>query len=302
MQIIKLNYLHLLLTGALIWLWFVFNQQPNAHHHEWAKLLLQLAVLVWVPVAFQLLGYAERTALPVALGGYGLVAAMLLPPGTLAGSLACGWLLICLWVFKKGVDYLLSETRDAGRWALGAAQLFLIIGALWAIADRFGWQPLGFDRAIVLLTGVNFHYAGFLFPLLTGWLYQQAPSRTNQLAAQLAIVAVPLTAVGITISQLTGNFIPEAFAATTVAVSGWLCGWGYFRLSSGGNIPLPVRLLWTVTGLSLFFSMTLALGYAMRPFYPMDWMQIPFMRAWHGTVNALGVGGCGVLGWRVFRK
>ena len=293
---IKLNYLNVVLTGALIWLWLVVTQQPNAHHHEWARLLLMLAVLVWVPLALRLLKYPERTALPVALAGYGLVAAMYLPAGIFAGLLACGWLLVCLWVFKKGVDELLQQKRDTCRQAIGAAQIFLIIGALWTVADRFALRPLGFDTAIVLLTGVHFHYAGFLFPLLAGWLYQYSPTSTNRLAARLAIVAVPLTAIGITIAQVTGNYIPEAFAAAAVALSGWLCGYGYLRHFSTSNIRLPVRILWVVTGLSLIFSMTLTLGYAIRPFYAIDWLQIPNMRAWHGTVNALGVAGCGLLG------
>ncbi len=293
---IKFNYLQVILTGALIWLWLVFTQQANVHHHEWARLLLLLAVLVWAPLAFRLLGYAEKTALPVALGGYSMVAAMFLPQGNLAGGLAIGWLLVCAWVFKNGIDYLLSEKRAAGRWAIGSAQIFLLVGGLWAVADRFGLRPVGFDTVIVLLTAVHFHYAGLVFPLITGWLFRQYPTRTNGLAAHLAIIAVPLTAAGITIAQVTGNYIPEAFAAAAVAVSGWLCGWGYLRQVNQNSVPVTGRVFWAITGLSLFFSMTLALGYAIRPFYAIDWLQIPNMRAWHGTVNALGVAGCGLIG------
>jgi hypothetical protein len=49
----------------------------------------------------------------------------------------------------------------------------------------------------------------------------------------------------------------------------------------------------------LFFAMLLALAYAMRAFAaPLPWLGLPQMRAMHGTLNALGFGLCGALGWR----
>lgn len=292
---IKFNYYITIITGMLIWLWLVINMQANPHHHEWSRQVVLLAALVLVPMAFRILKYPEKSALPVALGGYTLFAAMYMPVGTYAGLLACGWLLVCAWPVKNGIDGLLKNERTPGQWAISAGQIFLIVGGLSAVADRFGLQPLGFDAVIVLLTAVHFHFAGFIFPLLAGWLYQLHPNKISRYAAIMAVVSIPLTFIGIAFSKITDNYIPEAIAAASVATAGWACGWGYLQLTQKTGTPWPVKILWIITGLSLFFSMTLALGYAMRPLYTFDWINIPNMRAWHGTVNALGVGGAGVL-------
>lgn len=292
---IKINYFTIAITGALIWLWLVINMQANPHHHEWSRQVVLLAALVLVPLAFRALRYPEKSALPVALGGYMLFAAMYMPVGTYSGILACGWLLICAWAFKNGVDGLLKNERTPAQWAISAGQIFLIVGGLSSVADRFGLQPLGFDAVIVLLTAVHFHFAGFIFPLLTGWVYQQKPDQISRFAALMAVISVPLTFLGITFSKISGNYIPEAVAAAAVAAAGWACGWGLLQISGNARSPWPVRILCIIAGLSLFFSMTLALAYAIRPVYAIDWINIPNMRAWHGTVNALGVGVSGVL-------
>jgi hypothetical protein len=64
--------------------------------------------------------------------------------------------------------------------------------------------------------------------------------------------------------------------------------------------PMFTRALLLVCGVSLFFGMTLAACYAVRAYaVPLPWLGLPQMRAFHGTLNAVGVGFCGVLGWRM---
>lgn len=294
-----MNYAKIAGIGAILWMLLVFWVQPNAHHDEWARLLLALAVLVWAPLAFRLLHYPERFALWVGLAGVLLAVSLFLPAGLPSGTLACGWLIVALWTFQQGLVRLLEWRRLPGNMAIGAGQVFLLIGSLWAVFDRFGWRPLGFDPAIVLLTAVHFHYAGFIFPLLAGWLQELSPGFANRLAALLAILAIPMTAVGITAMQVSGVYWPEAVAATVVALSGWLCGLGYLRLVWRNGTPAVARIAGAGLALCLFFSMTLAFGYAMRGYYPIDFLNIPSMRAWHGSVNALGVAGFG-LGFRLW--
>jgi hypothetical protein len=63
-----------------------------------------------------------------------------------------------------------------------------------------------------------------------------------------------------------------------------------------------VQVLWVVAGLSLLFGMGLALLYAARgQMLPLPWLDIPWMRALHGTANALGFALCGALGWTLAR-
>ena len=46
--------------------------------------------------------------------------------------------------------------------------LYLPIGAGWLVLYRLGVRPLGFADVIVLLTGVHFHYTGFVLPIVAG--------------------------------------------------------------------------------------------------------------------------------------
>ena len=46
-------------------------------------------------------------------------------------------------------------------------------------------------------------------------------------------------------------------------------------------------------------TVVLALLYGCRAYFPLAWLDIPWMRAVHGTANALGFGLAGVLGWTV---
>jgi YndJ-like protein len=61
------------------------------------------------------------------------------------------------------------------------------------------------------------------------------------------------------------------------------------------------KTMWITGGICLTLGMTLALGYALRHFIVIDWLNIPNMQAVHGSLNALGFGTLMILGWR-FKK
>lgn len=290
-----MNYAKTAGIGAILWLLLLLWVRPDTSHDEWARVLLALAVLVWTPLAFRLLRYPDLYAIGTGLAGGLLAVSLFLPAGLASGTLSCGWLIVGLWSFQRGWLKLRAWHRAPENMAIGAGQAFLLVGCFWAVFDRFGWQPLGFDPAIVLLTAVHFHYAGFIFPLLAGWLQEFSPGYTSRLAALLAILAIPMTAVGITVLQVSGVYWPEALAATLVALSGWLCGLGYLRLAFQKRASVAARIAGVGLACCLFFSMTLAFGYAMRGYYLLDFLNIPSMRAWHGSVNALGVAGFGLM-------
>lgn len=285
-----MNFSLIFRMGWAIWGLAVLWLRPDLYHEVWARLLLLLAIWVWVPLALWLLDYPARWAPWV--WGAGILAGvgLLLPRGWVAGVLILPWIGVQLGVFKQGIDHWWSHRGHPGERSVAAAQVFLIVGGLWTLADRLGWQPLGFDPAIVLLTGVHFHYAGFIFPLLCGWLYRISPHALSATAARLALWSVPFTAVGITFTQLGWGHIPEMLAAATVALSGWCAGIVFLQMA-----PRSGARIWAmIAGISLFFSMSLALGYALRFYFPLDFLQIPAMRALHGTANALGVSGAGL--------
>src|SRR5262249_7945588 len=156
---------------------------PSPFETAWAILLLLLAPLVLVPLGLQNLvprferdmhrswTIAARLQLPAALL---LSAAFLVDRGLVAAALALPWL---------GVSGLLAGVglMKLRRSRLGSLQdfsavmacIYLSVGSAWAVLDRAGFRPLGFEPVIVLLTAIHFHYAGFVLPLLTGVAVRQ---------------------------------------------------------------------------------------------------------------------------------
>lgn len=56
-----------------------------------------------------------------------------------------------------------------------------------------------------------------------------------------------------------------------------------------------MRGLWLVSGLALTGTMVLSMLYGLRTLHHWPWLDIPWMRAWHGTGNALGACLAGVV-------
>ncbi len=284
--------------GSVIWLLVLLNQWPDPYGDEWARLLLLLAMLVWVPLGLSLLGglpaVLRYAVFPAACSA---LASLQFPSGIEAASFALPWLGITMLLFVHGLERLFRAGSRAAPLALASACMFILIGGSSLLADRLGYRPLGFDPAIVLLTAVHFHYAGFVFPILLGLGAAHFPGWEFRWAAVLAIGAVPLTAAGITLTQLHLTYVVEAIAAAVVAGSGWLGAWAYAGALFRRWIPWGVRVCWALLAVCLVFSMTLALGYALRPYVPLEALNIPAMRAWHGTANGLVLAGSGLVGW-----
>lgn len=130
-------------------------------------------------------------------------------------------------------------------------------------------------------------------------------SRTDNIAraAGIGVVAgVPLVAVGITATQLGLAPWLECAAAWITSLSGLLTALLYWRLSRDSDFERAARWLWFVAALSLAFGMVLSAMYGTRFYLPLTWLDIPWMRALHGTANAIGFGACGVLGWWIAKR
>jgi hypothetical protein len=168
------------------------------------------------------------------------------------------------------------------------------------IADRVGFRPLDFPDVIVTLTAVHFHYAGLLLPLTVGLIVRTLPSSTFARIASIGVVlGVPAVAVGITMTQLGFSPLFEAIAGGVLALSGIFTGFLQMRIAFNAHRRPYVRALFVIAGSSLIFGMVLAAIYASRAFFlPIPWLDVPWMRALHGSANALGFGLCGVLAWR----
>jgi hypothetical protein len=179
---------------------------------------------------------------------------------------------------------------------------YLVIGGLWAMIDRAGLKPLGFDPAVVALTAAHFHFAGFLLPIFAGRVTRDMPdSRMAARGVVGVVLGVPAVAAGITASQLGWPPAFEAATACGLALAAIVVAILQLRwVLDAVDRSLASRLLLGVSSLALFVAMLLAVSYALRAFVtPLPWLGLPQMRAFHGTLNALGVGLCGVLGWRL---
>jgi len=295
----------------LVWIGFASITVPNLHHAAWAHALLLLAALVLVPLALELAAEKVEAGWPARLAGWTrgaqLPAALLLgwscciAPGGWAALAAAPWVMLCGlvaatgWLRMRGGGWRRPLEKLCG----DAALLFLGVGGAWLLADRAGFRPLGFEPAIVTLTAVHFHFAGLLLPLFAGLTVRAFPAaRFASRAAVGVVLGVPAVAIGITTTQLGWGLAFECAAGWGLALSGMAVGILQVRLAIEAGGSWLVRGLFLVAGVSLFFGMLLAGLYATRAFaLPLPWLDIAWMRALHGTANALGFGLCGTLAW-----
>ncbi|MFV0444141.1 MAG: YndJ family transporter [Planctomycetaceae bacterium] len=280
---------------------------------EWAVTLLLLSPLIIAPLVLATVGpvlsangetvlrravsyqLARRLQLPGALLLWPAVA---LPASAMSAALCLPWLI---------VTFLLAGTaaRDfysRKRWAmtelmLCSGLLFLPIGAGWLVMWRLGLRPLGFKEVIVMLTAIHFHFAGFVLPLLAGWCAQSLPGRVTNRVGLSVMGGVPAVAVGITTTQLGFSPWIEVFAAAWLSLSGMAVALQQIIIARRQSADRLARSLLFLSSLSLLGTMGLSMLYGLRCWHDWDWLDIPWMRAWHGTGNALFACLLAVIGW-----
>ena len=298
--------------AAPVCLGFALFRAPGPYHDGWIQLALLAAALVLVPLALELfaeadpapqstrlLGMAGRLQLPA---GLLLALSCWLPRGWLAAGAALPWMVFT--ALLAGAGFVRVQRgglkRELHLLAADVALMFTAVGGAWTLADRGGLRPLGFDAQIVALTSVHFHYAGLLLPLFAGLAQQQMwMSRLAARAVVGSVLGVPAVALGITATQWRWSHAIEAGAGCGLALAGMAVAVLHVRLALDARWPGLTRLLLGLAGVSLFFTMVLAALYASRAmFRPFGWLDLPQMQALHGTINVLGFGLCGVLGWR----
>ena len=263
--------------------------------------MLLLSPLVLVPLGLRLDAQRAETALlfpcwrvavrlqlPSALL---LAAAFASPQGLLAASLGLPWLATTTLLGLVALARLWQRGLTAvSELSMDAAWIFLPVGAGWAALSRWGARPLDFEPIIVLLTAAHFHHAGFVLPLVTGLAGRAAGGKTAWVAAVGVVGGVPLVAAGITATQLGCAPILEVVAAMLTTLAALLTAWLHFQLAGERRWPGLARGSWLLASLVLVGGMSLAGLYGCRSLVPLAWLDIPWMRAWHGSGNALGFG------------
>jgi hypothetical protein len=296
-------------AGAIAWLVVLAATRPGPFDPTWAKMILLLAALVIAPLGVRLAAARTEGApgwllpaitlfqFPAALA---LGVALLIPQGWPAALLALPWLLTTALIAWLGLVRVRSHLKGPIQEVCKDAGLvYIVVGGGWAVLDRMGSRPLDFEAIIVLLTAIHFHYAGFVLPIITGLCIGRTGGRHVRLAALGVMAGVLMVAVGITATKLGVGPWLECLAAWALAVAGMLVSGLQLRIALQRNSPTLVRILWGIAGLSLLASMALAALYGSRFYAPLGWLDIPWMRALHGTANSLGFALAGLAGWNL---
>ena len=296
------------LLGAAVWLLLVLFRHPSPFESDWAVLILLLGALVIVPLGLRLVTDLQGTTaklwriavllqLPAALL---LVVSFAQSRGTLAAALTLPWLATTGVIALTGLLRAWSRGwRPIEELCFDAGLMYLVVGGGWTVLSRFGFHPMGFEDVIVLLTGIHFHYAGFALPIITGLAARRLRTGPARLGAAGVILGVPLVALGITARQVAWGSWIEVGSTWVMSVAGLLTASLLLRLAVRNDGPGAARLLWTVAAVALTFGMVLSMLYGSRSLYPIAALDIPWMRAFHGTANALGTGLAGLLAWNV---
>lgn len=280
--------------GASAWLatpWLPMGSPPSFGSIEHVFVFLPLVAM---PLALVLLSrlleqqgcWAQRVQ-PVAAAM--VLASFFVPKGPLAGGLTAGWLVMAITVALGGVRHVRRENVS-----VLAAQVFLVVGAVWLLLSRLGVGPRSFPPLTVLLAAVHFHFSGFALQVLiaaTGRSLQGSAARLGalHLVAIGAIAGILLIAAG---SALPSGALKlagvTAMVLSTLALAAISTGVAF---ESGS--PMARGLL-LVSASSIAVAMLVAGVYGVGEVSGNGWIGVARMVKVHGLLNALGFTFCGL--------
>jgi hypothetical protein len=299
-----------LIFGTAIWLLLVAGTWAGWLHLEFLELLFLIAPWIVVPVGTQLLPRISNSSL-VRLGKKGIAlqfaaaslatVSFLFPPGRIAGLLAACWLLICsAWALDGLLRILKFHARSFSQISFAAAEVYLAVGGAWLVASGLGLQPAGFVEPIVLLTGVHFHFAGFLCCLFAGLAYRRLCETRWAKPIRIALLGTILGPGMLAVGFLIGPKV-KLFAAMLVVIGQCGLAAGLTRIAwqavrGFSTFALQASAICVVAGMT--FAALWALGeYPLHPF-----ADLYRMERIHGTLNAIGFGVIGLAGWTRIRQ
>jgi len=295
---------------------------------------LALAPLVLVPAGVRMAarprfsGVADRfhaaATLLQPVGALFVTISVVIPSGTVAAALAVPWVLVTALLGLAGLarvrDRFVRVWRSGGGDGTGGPNgrgepnsVWTVLTAPETLIDAgFGYVTVGsvalvlshldvtfgFDPAIILLTAVHFHYAGFVLPVFTGFAGRcvgPAGDRVYRPLAAVVLVGPALIALGISFSPVVEI---AAVGVFTLAVA--LLG-GYVTVRVASRRPRAQRVLLRLAALALPVSMALALGYGIGAYTgnPPFGLTLSTMVTLHGSLNAYAFGFFGLIAWRL---
>ena len=306
-------------VGLVAWLVTLAWMRPGIRSETWGSVLLLLAAFVCVPWLLTLVEGIENSrhestaptgsssgvrsrakleslawrvaASTQLLAALSLALSFMLERGTSAAMLSAPWLITTAAMALVALQRILRQPRRllaADTLCFDAAFAFPLVGAAWTLLSRMGARPLEFSDQVVLLTGVHFHFAGLALPLAAGLAVRSARRAVGMLTAILVVAGTPLVATGITLKHLSGLQVAEAIAAWTMALGGLFVAGLHAREALRQAHSGLQRALFGAAALSLAFGMLLAIAFGSRAYVDIGELDYGWMRALHGSANALG--------------
>jgi len=281
------------ISPALLWLAIVALSGTEFRQNQWECLLIMFAALELVPRGLRLLGLPPEDW--YAFAPIGLCAAYFFSN---YWYLALPYLIWAVWLTLKEAALLLAlkkiQILDFVRvFALG----YWTTGAMFVVFYLAGFSPLGFDPVIVSLTGAHFHVAGFVLAVMVYCLMRERPGTLTRTLGWATLLGMPLVAAGITGSQLGLPNILEQVSALGFVAFVLVVIWQQVDLSFQIKYSKTARYLWLAGAVCLLMGATLAGVYALRFQFPIQWVSIPNMKIWHGTLNTLGFAWLSLIAW-----
>ncbi len=249
------------------------------------------AVLAVVPLGLAQCGIPRPLSLVNALPLLAAAASFAVEQGWLAALLCAPY---CLWaMYLAGTT--ISRLRARGSHplhhvAVDAAIFYLAGGAIFLELSRAGLYWPRFTDAVVLMTALHLHYAGFaacVFVALTGsGLGRKAETPLYRFAAWAVIAGTPLMTLGTALTRWL-----EVAAALLMAVGVTLVS----ALAMLTARSRGVSLLFSITAAATVLAMAIAGMYALTQVAGAFWLPIPQMAIVHGVANAFGFATIGLV-------
>jgi hypothetical protein len=296
----------MVLLGGAVWFVLAAGTWSGWPQLGVIELLFLLAPWIVVPLAASLIPSLDNSESPAAwrpASKWIIFAAaalatisFFLPTGILAASFACAWLLVCAWFALRGLRRLWRyRAHSFSQFCFAAGEAYLIVGGTWLVASRLGLQPVGFQEPIVLLTAVHFHFAGFLSAVLAGLTSDRLSGTrwSKPLSAALTGVVVGPGLLGL--AFLVGPKVKLA-AVILIVVGQFGLATGMTRVALGNVNPVARAMLLLSSG-CVVAGMALAASWALGEYPLQSFVELGRMERIHGSLNAIGFGICGLIGW-----
>jgi len=232
------------------------------------------------------------------------VLSLLADMGVVAGLLALSWF------GQTGLMALFGVIRWWKRPSHQLEELCIDVGlvlsnvsGIWFLFYRLSGEFFGFTGVLVPLTAAHFITIGMGALIIAGMMGKQLRTfgnltQTYKAIAWITIISPFIVATGITLTNVMGAVsIIEVIGVVLLATS-FVALAGYYLIKIRGSIQQPIATVFlSLSAITLFITMALALGYSLGRFTELFHFSIPDMVQWHGWLNALGFAGLGIVGW-----